>query len=471
VSGISAKRKKRSLMSFDPPHLPGRKSEVKPVWLRRWGLLLGGVALAQLLIQGLNALSGMLLVWLLPRDTSYAWYTAASSMMLLSSMLTDSGLTAATNSLGGPIFRERTRFTQVIQSVLRHQRWVALMGVCLVIPAMLVLLDRIGAPAWGAGIAGVAIVVFTSQMAAAQVFSQVNRLHSLLHPQLKAELINAALRLALTLICLVSVWYYSGGGDLAAFAVHAAPGPLFVSVLLASAVPAVYFHQAVKSCAARVLDDQAASTYEFDEDIRRVIRQTTGFSLYYSLQGQVSVWLISWFGTSAQVADVGALGRLVMLFAVAGGPLVQVAGPAFARSGSRVQLRSQLFRVCGMYGLFSMGILLLALFLPGLMLWFLGPQYGHLTMELPLAVLGLAVAGYSGIMWGLVLARGWVKSSALIIPVGVATQIAGVFVFDFSTVAGVLGYNLFFTAPSVLLAVFIVRRGLRDWSDPVPVNI
>jgi hypothetical protein len=70
-----------------------------------------------------------------------------------------------------------------------------------------------------------------------------------------------------------------------------------------------------------------------------------------------------------------------------------------------------------------------------------------------------------------VLARGWVKSSALIIPVGVATQIAGVFVFDFSTVAGVLGYNLFFTAPSVLLAVFIVRRGLRDWSDPVPVNI
>jgi hypothetical protein len=392
-------------------------------------------------------------------------------MMLLSSMLTDSGLTAATNSLGGPIFRERTRFTQVIQSVLRHQRWVALMGVCLVIPAMLVLLDRIGAPAWGAGIAGVAIVVFTSQMAAAQVFSQVNRLHSLLHPQLKAELINAALRLALTLICLVSVWYYSGGGDLAAFAVHAAPGPLFVSVLLASAVPAVYFHQAVKSCAARVLDDQAASTYEFDEDIRRVIRQTTGFSLYYSLQGQVSVWLISWFGTSAQVADVGALGRLVMLFAVAGGPLVQVAGPAFARSGSRVQLRSQLFRVCGMYGLFSMGILLLALFLPGLMLWFLGPQYGHLTMELPLAVLGLAVAGYSGIMWGLVLARGWVKSSALIIPVGVATQIAGVFVFDFSTVAGVLGYNLFFTAPSVLLAVFIVRRGLRDWSDPVPVNI
>lgn len=437
-------------------------------WLRRWVPLLGGIVAAQSLVQGVNALSGMLLVWFLPRDTSYAWYTIASSMMLLSSLLTDAGMSAATNTLGGPICRERTRFTQVIQAVLRHQRSLVGISVLIVIPWMVVLLQRIDVPVMETSVAALAVVLFAWQMSSAQIFSLVNRLHSLLRPQLLAEMSTATVRLLLTAGCIVAAWMFSGGNNLASFAANASAGPLFVAVLLAAAVPTVYFHVSVKRHAAQVLDSTAIPTHEHDAEIRRIIRQTTGFTIYYCLQGQMSIWLISWFGTSAQVADVGALGRLVMLFAVAGGPLVQIAGPALARSTDRAQLKRQLLRVCGLYALFAAGILMLALLLPGPVLWFLGPQYAHLTAELPLAVLGLTTAGYSGIIWGLVLARGWVKSSALIIPVGLAAQMAGVLIFDFSTVTGVLGFNLFITVPAVLLAYGIVWRGFHRWSKSQP---
>ena len=96
-------------------------------------------------------------------------------------------------------------------------------------------------------------------------------------------------------------------------------------------------------------------------------------------------------------------------------------------------------------------------------LWLLGPQYSHLSNELRFTVLGMIVNGYSTITWGLLMARGWVQSMTLVIPVGIAAQIAGLCLFDLSSVAGVLGFNIFTSVPPVLLACFIIARGFSMW--------
>lgn len=434
-------------------------------WLRRWVPLLGGVVAAQSLVQGINALSGILLVWFLPRDTSYAWFTVASSMMLLATLLTDAGMMSATNTLGGPVWQEREKFSRVIQAVLRHQRGLVALAVFIVVPWMLVLLQRLHGPLWATSLAAVAVMLSAWQTSSAQIFSSVNRLHSMLRPQLIAETTTAVIRLLLTVGCLVAAWLCSGNTDIESFVGRVPPGPIFAAVLLAAALPSIYFHFSVKRSALKVLAPVTGPAHEYDADIRRIIRQTSGFTIYYCLQGQMSIWLISWFGVSAQVADIGALGRLGMLFAVASGPLVQIVIPSFARSTDRHQLRRLVFRVCGSYALFAASILLLVTFMPGPVLWLLGPQYGHLGSALPLVVLGLTSAAYSGIIWGLVLARGWVKTSALIIPVGLAAQLAGVFIFDFTSVTGVLEFNLFTSVPAVLLACIIARTGFSRWKE------
>ena len=103
--------------------------------------------------------------------------------------------------------------------------------------------------------------------------------------------------------------------------------------------------------------------------------------------------------------------------------------------------------------------------LPGPVLWLLGPQYAHLGAELQLAALVPAAAGLSGIVWGLVLARGWIRSSAWVVPIGLSAQIAGCFLFDFTRVSGVLGFNLFIMVPVLLLACLVVWRGLANWRE------
>jgi len=61
------------------------------------------------------------------------------------------------------------------------------------------------------------------------------------------------------------------------------------------------------------------------------VRKQAPHSIYYCLQGQITVWLISIFGNADSVADVGALSRLAVVFSVLGALSSEIVFPAFAR--------------------------------------------------------------------------------------------------------------------------------------------
>lgn len=426
-------------------------------WLRRWGPRLGGVVGAQGIVQGCNALSGLLAVWFLPRESAYAWFTVASSMMIMVTCLSDSGISAAVQAVGGPLWQDRTRFSRAFGAVLRVQHWLVAAACLIVIPWMLVLLHRLQAPVGSMVAAAALVTVFAWPAASAQIWSHVNRLQQRLRPQLMAEIGSAASRLTLTAISLgILAWLAHG-------TLASVPAAAFLVVLACACVGGLALHFLVKREAAAWVVDQERASHEFDPAVRGVIAGSAAFMIYYGLQGQVSTWLIGLYGTTAGVADVGALGRLGVLFGLAGAPVVQLAAPAFARCAGSTQLRRQLLTVCGLYALFSSVVLAAVTVMPGPVLWLLGPQYSHLGFELRLAALMPAVTGLCGIVWGLVLARGWVRSSALVVPVGLAAQVAASLFLDLSTVTGVLSFNLFIMLPVLLVGILVVWRQFATW--------
>lgn len=426
-------------------------------WLRRWGPRLGGVVGAQGIVQGCNALSGLLAVWFLQRESAYAWFTVASSMMIMVTCLSDSGISAAVQAVGGPLWQDRTRFSRAVGAVLRAQHWLVA-GACLVvIPWMTVLLVRLQAPVWSMVTAAVLVTVFAWPAASAQIWSHVNRLQQRLRPQLMAEIGSAASRFVLTVISLGSLAFLAHG------TLASVPAAAFLGVLACACVASFILYHLVRREAAVWVDEHELGAHEFDSAVRVVVAGSAAFMIYYGLQAQVSTWLISFHGTTAGVADVGALGRLGVLFGLAGAPVVQLAAPAFARCAGRAALLRQLLTVCGLYALFSSIVVAAVTVMPGPVLWLLGPQYSHLGFELRLAALMPAVTGLCGIVWGLVLARGWVRSSALVVPVGLAAQLAAALFLDLSTVAGVLSFNLFILLPVLGLGAFIIWRRFVAW--------
>lgn len=435
-------------------------------WVRRWAPLVSGVVGAQAIIMGVNALSGFLAVWTLPRETSYAWFTVASSMLAIITLLSDSGISVATNAIGGPVWQDHLKFTQVINAVRRHQRWLTGIALAVALPWIIILLLRVKAPAWGIVGVSLAGTLIAWPMTTAQILANVNRLHSRYRPQLLAEIATAVTRLLLTAACLLPVYFMFGG---------IAPGSLpngypvhycFIAVVLAACVSHLVYYGLVKRQAGQILLPGIPDTDAYDADIRQKVRHMYPFTLFNCLQGQLSVGLISLFGASAQVADLGALSRLIVVFGLAGAPLVQIAIPSFARSKEKDQLLRQFKKVCAFYALFAAGIFTLVILLPTPILWLLGPQYSHLSHELRFTVIGLIVSGYSTITWGLLMARGWVQSMTLVIPVGLAAQVAGLCLFDLSSVSGVLSFNIFASVPTVLLACFILWGKFRHWEAP-----
>jgi hypothetical protein len=152
-----------------------------------------------------------------------------------------------------------------------------------------------------------------------------------------------------------------------------------------------------------------------------------------------------------------------MIFAVLSNLLANVFAPAFARCQSRRRLGWQYAAIVGGVACFSLVIIVVAAFFPRQFLFVLGSKYAHLEHELLLMVTGAVLTVMAGTLWSLNAAKAWIAGSWINIPLTLATQLALIPYTDFSSVTGVLTFNLVSAIPSLLLNLFLSYRGFRSW--------
>jgi hypothetical protein len=218
----------------------------------------------------------------------------------------------------------------------------------------------------------------------------------------------------------------------------------------------------LRSYTARVVDLTAAENPEDRRAIAGFIRKLAANAIFYCFQGQITVFLISFFAHRAtSVAEVGALGRLAMIFTVLTNLLTNIFVPAFARCQDERKLRLLYGAIVGGVGLFSVLILCWAGFLPQQFLFILGSNYAHLHRELVLMVGVAVISAFTGTFWALNAAKAWIAGVWLYIPLTLGTQIALIPFTDFSSVTGVLIFNLLSNVPNLLLNLAMSYRGFR----------
>jgi len=213
-----------------------------------------------------------------------------------------------------------------------------------------------------------------------------------------------------------------------------------------------------------VIDLNASETAEDREAMRGFIRNQAANAIFFCLQGQITIFLISFFGRQVNsIAEVGALGRLAMIFAVLSNLLANVFAPAFARCQSLRKLRWQYAAIVGCVAGFSLVVIGVAAFFPRQFLFVLGNKYAHLERELLLMVGGAVITALAGTLWSLNAAKAWIAGSWLYIPLTLSTQLALIPATDFSSVTGVLMFNLVSAIPSLALNFVLSYRGFRSW--------
>ena len=89
------------------------------------------------------------------------------------------------------------------------------------------------------------------------------------------------------------------------------------------------------------LSGSALPSEEFRKEILANVKRQAPMTIYFCLQGQIGIWLISIFGNVRRVAEVGALGRIGIIFAILVSTTSAIIIPRFARCQDAARLRSR----------------------------------------------------------------------------------------------------------------------------------
>jgi O-antigen/teichoic acid export membrane protein len=384
----------------------------------RWFLTVAEFMAVQALVQLLTAVTGLLTVrWLDKAD--YALYTIAVTWTGAFIALSNSGIGSAATALGGRVWDDRVRLGSVIASALRMRRWLAATTIVPVSAMLIWTLIQNGADTATL----LTIVILVAGSAGIQltysILLVVLRLRGAVRRIQLVESVGGLSRLLLT--ATVAFVYFNG------------------VVALAISLAAVLLQYAmVRHAVSSSIDLHAAPDAEATRRIRQVVGRQWLNEVNGVFLGQISIILLSFFGTAAAVADLGALSRIGVIFAIFGATVQSILLPRYARCQEPARLRQLYGRIVAAYTALAMSPALLAWAWPEPFLWLLGPRYAGLAFEFQLLTVNVGIYSIAATTWGLNMARAWVIPGWMLVPATIALQLLLMAVIGVTTVPQVL---------------------------------
>lgn len=395
---------------------------------------------SQVIVQAVGFLAGLVIVRTMAQS-DYGHYTLAMAMIGLATVLLDLGLGTAIVAVGGEWHAQAARINAVLSDAAVLQRQLAWTAVVLV-PAFAAMLVAQGLEATEVAALTALVAAVTALQVRSNLALAVVRLRGGLALQQSVEIGANLLKLALVVACA---------------AVLLVPAlALAVNAVAAAAMLAVLRRRLVAD-----IGPAAKASGEFSARLRRLVGAQAPNAIYYCLSGQIAIWLIGALGSAEGLAELGALGRLALLFTIVGAVVTAIVQPYFARAASRAEIAVAFRFVNLVFAAVTLALTGAAMAYPRALLWILGPTYQRLETELVWMVLSTTLASWAGAAYAIGCARGWVLPSTIAIPVGVATLAVAALWLDVSTVAGGFMLNTAVAAVGTVLAVGYVAVRIR----------
>ena len=153
--GFDQRSRSVSCVLAETHHLAANKI-LMALWWRRLRIL-GGVTFLQVLVQLINALTGVIIVRTLDKS-EYALFTVVGSMLALMSGLSDSGAQTGLMSVGGKHCSDHGHLSRLVATALRLRFALTAISLALVGPMAWYLLVQNQASRWDAQLLLVSVV-------------------------------------------------------------------------------------------------------------------------------------------------------------------------------------------------------------------------------------------------------------------------------------------------------------------------
>ena len=400
--------------------------------LYEWGKLFTITGFSQAVVQGIGFLSGIAIIRLLPPH-EYGLYVVANTMVGTMIVLSDGGISTGVTSQGGVVWRNREQLGAVLSTALRLRKNFALVSFLVAAPIMVVLLQSHGTGWMMTSLLVLAIVPGFVNTLSGSLLEVAPRLHQDIIPLQKNQVITNCLRLVLSTLTLFLF-------------------PFAFLAILSSGIPQIWSNKRLKKISIVYADWSQKPQLHIRQRLLEFVRRLLPGGIYYCASGQISIWLISFFGSMTSVAEIGALTRFGMVLSLLTVLMNTLVVPRFARLpedrsvvfGYYVKIQVLLLLVSGVV-IFSSWLFAEEL------LWLLGSDYSDLRYELVLCMTGSCLNLFVGMSYILNSTRGWFLHPLVGILAGISSIIVGVLIIDVSTLRGVLLLNIFTGSVALLV--------------------
>ena len=219
------------------------------------------------------------------------------------------------------------------------------------------------------------------------------------------------------------------------------------------------------------LVEPAVSDPERNRAMLRYLSPLLPGTVFSILQGQLLVALGALFGTTQNIAEVTALGRLSQIFVLFGAFVTVFVQPYIASLPHALLFRRYLQIFAASTLLWSL-VAALGWCYPGPFLWLLGPQYAALTRETSLTLLSGCIAAVGGVLFAMHAARGWLFwwGSLTYIVTMITAQILGLLWLDLSRTDHVIQFGLLSTVAGLGVHIATAIYGFSTQSPPPPAR-
>jgi O-antigen/teichoic acid export membrane protein len=413
-----------------------------------WFKLLSITGGTQALVQGLGLLTGLFIVRTLSIK-EYAYYTIANTMLGTMSVLADSGISTGVMAEGAKVWNNNKGLGEILVTALSVQKIFAILSLAVSVPIMAYLLSRQNAGWLTIALIAIALIPAFLAFLTDSIFEIVPRLKGDIVPLQKNQIQVAVIRFVTIVVSLLFM-------------------PFTAIALLANGIPRIYGNFKLKKIVYKDVNKNEHLNEEIKKSIFSFVKKMAPGAIYLCLWGQITPWLISFFGNTRSIAEVGALGRLNMSLGLVTSVFAMVIIPKFAitQNTKRVLLK-RVGAIFFMLFLLTVFIIATTYFFPGPFLFLLGHKFSHLHIELVYSFLGACIMLMSTVSFSLYSSKGWLMNPWFSISINITFIIIGAMLFNFSSLQGVLLFNVFLSISELLLhGGFLLLRILKIQPQP-----
>lgn len=388
-----------------------------------WGKLISITGSAQIIIQALGFASGILIIRLLPVQ-EYAFYTLANTMLGTMTVLADGGITTGVMAQGGKIWEHKDKMGVVLATGLDLRKKFAFASLVVSVPILFYLLFHNGA-SWTMSllIAAALIPAFYATLSDS-LLEIIPKLNQTILPLQRNQIEVGIGRLLLSgLTMFIFPWAFVG--------------------VLAAGIPRIWGNIGLRKIVYTMADKDQKPDAAVKKEILSLVKRILPTSIYYCLSGQITIWLISVFGNTTSLAQLGALSRLSVVLSIFSAIIVTLIIPRFAKlTADKYLLLKRFLQIIGLLTLLLCIIVLIVFLFPAPILWLLGDAYKGLPFELFLSIVSSCIGLLGGIVFNLYSSRGWAMSPIMLIVINLLAIIVAASLLDLSSLRGVLYFNI-----------------------------